>query len=179
MLVPDLFNKSVMDFVLPNKRNQYLKIFRINSLLVVVGVVILNLFISISFAAIVRNVLKDDPIKNSIDFASVKEEFLVSVVGAPVLETFIYQYLLIEICLYVSKKIAKKENKTFSILVSSCFFSFAHSYNIYYMIATFLGGMSLNALYVYFRIKGKFPFIYVVLAHALYNLAVFGLKRLG
>lgn len=103
------------------------------------------------------------------DGTSHVEIFLLSVLIGPIVETFLFQYLIIEI-LYALKKIKLEV----IIFVSALAFSLIHTYNFIYIIVTFISGLIYASYYLYLKkFKRKFPFIQVWALHTLYNLTVF------
>ena len=102
------------------------------------------------------------------NFSSAKL-FTITVIIAPLIETFIFQYLIIEF-LFRFKKI--KIN--IIILVSALAFGFAHNYNFFYVLIICISGFIYASYYLYLKIKGiKFPFLYICSLHALSNFLVF------
>ena len=97
------------------------------------------------------------------------EIFILSVIAGPLLETFLFQYLIIEI-LYKFKKI----NVRGILIISALAFSLIHNYNFIYILVTFVSGLIYASYYLYLKIKKKkFPFLYVLALHSLYNFSVF------
>ncbi|MFK7748785.1 MAG: CPBP family glutamic-type intramembrane protease [Kordia sp.] len=100
---------------------------------------------------------------------SLTEIFILSVIIGPLIETFLFQYLIIEI-LYFFKKI--KINTI--IIISSITFSLIHYYNLIYILVTFLSGIIYASYYLYLKVeKQKSPFLYIWFLHSLYNFSVF------
>ncbi|MBZ9627138.1 CPBP family intramembrane metalloprotease [Psychroflexus sp. CAK1W] len=100
---------------------------------------------------------------------SLIEIFLLSVLIGPLVETFLFQYLIIEI-LYAFKKIKLEV----ILIVSALAFSLIHTYNFIYIIVTFTSGLIYASYYLYLKkFKRRFPFIQVWALHTLYNLIVF------
>lgn len=135
---------------------------------VAVGTLILKLMLSLVFA----NFLFSD-YSNGYPFESPKEEFFITVVIAPLIETILFQYLIID-------SILRKRSDAF-LLASFCSaicFGLAHHYSAPYMLLTFLGGFLLAILYLTAKLKGKSPFLVICLTHALYNLIGFTLNHL-
>lgn len=100
---------------------------------------------------------------------SLTEIFILSVIVGPLIETFLFQYIVIEL-LYSLKKI--KTN--FIVIISALVFSLIHNYNLIYIIVTFIAGLIYALYYVYLKkTKKKYPFMYIWMLHTLYNLTVF------
>lgn len=104
-----------------------------------------------------------------IEELSLIQIFIIIVIIAPLIETFIFQYLIIEF-LFRFKKI--KIN--IIILVSALAFGSAHYYDLIYVLVTCVGGFIYASYYLYLKIKGiKFPFLYICSLHALWNFLLF------
>lgn len=73
--------------------------------------------------------------------------FFLLVVVAPVVETFIFQYGIIELCLLVRSKY----NKQIALFVSALLFGLSHSYNIIYIVFATIMGAALAFYYLCFR----------------------------
>lgn len=97
------------------------------------------------------------------------EIFILSVIIGPIIESFLFQYLIIEI-LYIFK-IIKVE---IILIISALAFSLSHYYNFIYILITFISGLIYASYYIYLKIeKKKFPFLYILALHSLYNFTVF------
>ena len=100
---------------------------------------------------------------------SLAETFTITVIIGPLIETFIFQYLIIEF-LFRFKKI----KLNIIILVSALTFGFTHYYNLIYVLVICVGGFIYASYYLYLKIKSiKSPFIYIFSLHALWNFLVF------
>ena len=100
---------------------------------------------------------------------SLAEIFTITVIIAPLVETFIFQYLIIEF-LFRFKKI----KLNIIILVSSLAFGLLHDYNFIYVLVMCVVGFIYASYYLYLKIKViKFPFLYICSLHALSNFLVF------
>ena len=100
---------------------------------------------------------------------SLTEIFVLSVIIGPLMETFLFQYLIIEILSFFNRI---KVNTI--IIISSLAFSLIHYYNFIYIIVTFLSGTIYASYYLYLKIeKKRFQFLYIWVLHSLYNFSVF------
>lgn len=99
---------------------------------------------------------------------SLTEIFLLTVVVAPLVETFIFQFLIIEL-------LSKLKIKTGLILsVSTLLFSLSHNYNVIYIIAMVFPGLLYASFYLYLKKeRSKFPFLIISSLHAISNLVAF------
>ena len=97
------------------------------------------------------------------------EIFILSVIFGPLIETFIFQYLIIELFYYF-----KKHTPNIIIITSALIFSLVHNYNFIYIFVAFIAGLIYASYYLYLKAtKKKYPFIYIWMLHTLYNLTVF------
>ena len=100
---------------------------------------------------------------------SLAEIFTITVIIAPLIETFIFQYLIIEF-LFRFKKI----KLNIIILVSALAFGLVHDYNFIYVLVMCITGFIFASYYLYLKIKDvKFPFLYTSSLHALSNFIAF------
>ncbi|MGU9538443.1 CPBP family glutamic-type intramembrane protease [Clostridium tepidum] len=97
-------------------------------------------------------------------------EFLVAVIIAPLLETFIFQYGIIKI----SKKINfLKNNNLIIILISSLLFGLQHFYSLSYIVNTTFLGIFLAYAFVVYERKKVSPYWVVCTIHGLKNFISF------
>lgn len=112
-------------------------------------------------------------IDNYGELPSLREEsavyrFFIVVIAGPIIETFIYQYLIFKLYFYLFNKTSS--NIVVSILVSSVLFSLSHNYNYFAIVSTFLSGLVLG--YTYFFANNRYipPFWCVTIIHSIHNL---------
>ena len=99
---------------------------------------------------------------------SLFEVFLISVIFGPLIETFIYQFLIIEI---LSKF---KVNTNIIIGISTIIFALSHNYNIIYILVIIFPGVLYASYYIYLKVEKKHsPFLMIFVLHALSNLVAF------
>lgn len=101
-------------------------------------------------------------------------EFILVVVIAPLVETFLVQYLPIAILIKYTKA-----PSLLIIIISAACFSLLHTYSLAYVTYTFLSGLMLAFAFVVFYIKKNsflFAFLMVCLVHAVFNAGLFSLK---
>ena len=130
-----------------------------------------NLLFS-SIASFTSNLLTGNPLNNGVKgFLNCKEEFILVVIVAPILETLIFQYLIINFFLTKTKSF-------YACVISSLIFALQHMYNLFYFVLTLFVGLIFAYLYVIGK-KRNYGFILVAVAHSLYNLIVFILKTIS
>ncbi|NTD96334.1 CPBP family intramembrane metalloprotease [Agrobacterium tumefaciens] len=92
------------------------------------------------------------------------EEFLIVIIIAPIIETLIFQYLLIETMLGL------KLHPWLCIIVSGSLFGTSHWFNWAYILA--LSGVGFMPGYYYLALKKQYflnKLVFVILIHALSN----------
>lgn len=96
---------------------------------------------------------------------SFKFLFFLTIIAAPLIETFFYQLLPYYILKYFKiRKVALR------ILIPSIMFGASHYYNLQYVIVATIMGSILNYFYLYSVAHRKNAFLWVVILHSLYNL---------
>ncbi|WP_373464069.1 CPBP family glutamic-type intramembrane protease [Flavobacterium nitrogenifigens] len=129
-----------------------------------------SLLITIIFKSDLNNKVVNE-ISNS-DFV-----FVLSVVFAPIIETFIFFKLTLMGLDYFKKNEFVGRYKVYLfVLISSLLFSVNHCYNVSYLISAFISGVLYSLIYYKSFIKKNYPFIGTVIIHSLYNLFVFCYK---
>ncbi len=106
---------------------------------------------------------------NSPSFFSLTQEIFLTVIVAPLLETFIFQFLFYYIIKIFYKFLGHYFNFIY-IIISATLFGLSHKYSIYYQIGTFFFGLIFSYSFIFFKTKFNSPFISVCIVHSLYNL---------
>lgn len=94
------------------------------------------------------------------------QQLLLLVVLAPLLETLIFQYAIIDFVL------TRFKSPPAAMLTSAIAFGLTHVYSPQYILATFFSGLLFAFLYLVFRFKNQQPVLFVLILHAGYNLFV-------
>ena len=81
--------------------------------------------------------------------------FFLTVVFSPIVETLIFQFIVIEVVLYVFNKFKWKNSILISICISGVAFGLSHSYNIYYIIVHY-PSMVCVFDFIFFKKVNKF-----------------------
>lgn len=102
---------------------------------------------------------------------TIYEKIGLGVIVVPIIETLLFQSLIISVICYLIKR--PKYNLYASIFISATAFSLSHSYNIYYIIMTFLTGTTLAFAYYIARYRKFNATITIILIHAIWNLFSF------
>jgi uncharacterized protein len=112
-----------------------------------------------------------------VEFSSNIEAFVMPVLIAPLLETFLFQFLII----YQTYESYKGKNvKLLAISISAVLFGLSHFYSIHYVAFGIIAGYFLSYVFCYFREKTNYPsvILYVTIIHLISNLLVFIIKLL-
>ena len=103
------------------------------------------------------------------DHYSVKEKIILFVIAGPIIETFLFQYAVIEISR--SKKIALK----YCCLLSAFVFALSHLYNFFYFLYAFVAGLMFAYLYSVGKNSNN-AIVLTLITHIIYNGIVFIMK---
>lgn len=138
---------------------------KLNRVRLVLLFIVINALNSLSFSALAYFVTGDGLINYSIDSMSAANQFLIAVIGAPIIETLIFQYALIE-------SIRQKIQPIFTCFFSALAFALVHFYSICYFLFALVSGLIFA--YLYFLEKSVWKsFLLVLTAHTLYNLLIY------
>ena len=130
------------------------------ALFIIVSILNSLLFSLLSYL-ITGNGLRND----AMDNMDTKDQFFIAVLVAPIIETLIFQYALIE-------SIRQKIKPSYACLLSAFAFALVHFYSVYYFLFALIGGLTFA--YMYYLEKSVIKSILVVLtAHILYNLLIY------
>lgn len=102
----------------------------------------------------------EGPFKNT---SSISYKFIVAIILAPIMETFVFQYLV-----FVSLK--NKIKPIFIIIISALLFGLSHYYDFFYILNTIYIGLILALAYYNWNGKRINKFWMVVSIHSLHNL---------
>ena len=130
---------------------------------------LLLLDVSVNFSlSTIIGYLNSDLLTSFDAETSLGEIFFYSVLIGPLFETFVFQYLIINILL--------KYNVRYVIilLISSMCFALDHSYNLVYVAFAFISGLFYASYYMYLKsINYKKAFLNIWCIHLLYNFLAF------
>ncbi len=130
--------------------------------------VVAKLIVAYLFSLLVLEYSGKSITSGFLEFRTETEHFIASVLLAPVLETYFFQYLFFQ---YLSRYF-----KNFVIVFISAFvFSLYHFYNSWYIGYAFVSGLLLSASYCYR--PNAYPFLITFLIHSIYNFSAFLLSR--
>lgn len=112
--------------------------------------------------------LPEPDMTGSFSTESIVLDFLIVVIVVPLLETLLFQSLIIEIICKIIKR--PRKNMYFAVIASSLAFAFNHTYSLSYFIITLGAGIILALVYYIGRYRKEGPIILVFILHAMYNL---------
>ena len=150
------------------KTDEFLK--NLSTLKFIITITFCTFLVSLAFGCLVS--ILNVPISDTdvISNSSFIEQFIVTVIIAPLIETLINQYAIIKIL----RKLNILENRNLIIiLISAILFGLGHTYNLQYVIHTFFIGILLAYSFVIYEKKESSPFWTVCAIHSLRNLTIF------
>lgn len=100
-----------------------------------------------------------------------KEDILYALLVGPIFESIIFQVLIVEAFMAVSKFLTRRRFPLIAAIISAVLFSLAHAYGWCYIIGVSVGAMCLSLNYLIFRHRKTigFGFLMTALLHALFN----------
>jgi len=127
---------------------------------------LINLTISLLISYINIDYLEIDYLENKgLPFI-----FIITVLIAPVVETLIFQYGVIELFF----KLKNKNKVLFAALASAILFSLSHYYNLLYILGAFILGLGFAFFYIIAKSRKDInPFWFLASIHSLLNLVAF------
>lgn len=131
-------------------------------------IVVLNFFNNYMFSVV--SDFFDIPLSKGFkDHYTFKEKIVLFVIVAPLIETLLFQYLVIEICKTIKMRLR------YCCFISAIIFASFHLYNVFYFLYTFAGGLLFAFLYLRGK-NQKNAILLPLVAHTLYNGIVFIIK---
>jgi len=100
---------------------------------------------------------------------SIVLDLLIAVIVAPLIETLLFQSLIIEIVCKIIKR--PRRNIFVAVMISSLAFALNHTYSLSYFIFTFFVGVIFALAYYLGRYRKESAIILVFLIHSIYNLS--------
>lgn len=112
--------------------------------------------------------LPEPELTDSMATNSIVLNLIIAVLLAPIIETTIFQALIIEIVFKFIKR--PRLNIWIAILASSTAFALNHTYSFWYIFITFIAGVILALAYYLGKYRKEGAFILVFIIHSMYNL---------
>lgn len=113
--------------------------------------------------------LPEPDMKGSLVADNVVIDLLIAVIVVPLIETLLFQGLIIEIVCKIIKR--PRKNICIAVMASSLAFALNHTYSIGYFIITLLAGIILALAYYLGRNRKEGGIILVFIIHSIYNLS--------
>ncbi len=155
----------MMQIIKSKSQKVHLFLTRQNKIYLIVLFVFINVLNSLLFSALAYFVMGDVLKNTNIDKMGAVNQFLIAVIAAPIFETLIFQYGLIE-------TIREKTRPLYACFSSAFAFALVHFYSIYYFLFAFVSGLIFA--YLYYLEKSVIKGVLLVLtAHTLYNLLIY------
>lgn len=130
---------------------------------------ILVFFFPSALLGAITTFLPEPDMTGSFVTDSIVLDLLIAVIVAPLLETLLFQSLIIEIICKIIKR--PRRNIYIAVMVSSLAFALNHTYSLGYVIMTFFWGIIFALAYYLGRYRKEGPIILVFLIHSIYNLS--------
>ncbi len=142
---------------------------KINRFKLVFFAVVLNFLFSLIFSYVSDVIFEKKLLYGFKNLGSLYNEFILVILIAPLFETLLFQYGIIEI-------VRKKFTPLVCCSISALIFALMHTYNLFYFFFAFLGGL----LFAYLYFIGKSiinGFLLAFSVHLIYNCIVFLIKN--
>ncbi|KAF2343002.1 CPBP family intramembrane glutamic endopeptidase [Flavobacterium tistrianum] len=128
-------------------------------------IILLN-FLNNYLFSVISNLFDISLNKGFNDHYTIKEKIVLFVIAAPLIETLLFQYAVIEI--FKSIKVKLK----YCCFLSAFIFGSFHLYNIFYFLYAFVGGLLFAFLYLRGK-NQKNAILLPLVTHIIYNGLVF------
>jgi len=153
----------------------YDKLSRINNFKLILVMCLIKVSVSFALQLISKSYFQNqDYINTSLEGMGTGVIFLIVVILGPLIETLLFQFLLIELVILLFKSIKIRGGQFIGVLVSSFLFAAAHPYSFIYLLSAFLSGVIYGFFYIISKNrKGLNGFLVVYIVHSFYNLIVF------
>jgi len=150
------------------------KIYRFLLRIHVVFFVLIGLLIDFAMNMIVEYFIPvdDSAVVTFLSDVGIMGGLLYGVIFLPIIETAIFQALIIVISRYLLSKINVR-HYIFPVLISASVFGLSHCYNLAYVVAAFVAGCIYAFFYILSGKREECPIIVIAIMHALHNLAAF------
>jgi len=143
---------------------KYLTSLRQMNVVLFIGLFVLIKFIPAYIFAKLTFLLTDEPITSGeLVFETVFQKFVMVAIFAPVVETYLCQYLFF-------RHLSKYMSSSKIVLLSALVFSLFHLYNVGYFFHALFAGVILS--FSYSCREKPHPFISTALIHSVYNVIV-------
>lgn len=129
---------------------------------------ILIFFIPSILLGAVTTLLPEPNMAGSLATDSAVLDLLIAVVVIPLIETLLFQSLIIEVICRLIKR--PRRNICIAVTVSSLAFALSHTYSVGYVVMSFLWGFIFAFAYYFGRYRKENAIMLVFVVHSTYNL---------
>jgi len=153
----------------------YEKLSEVSNFKLILGMCLIKVSFSFGLQWISKSYFQNqDFINTSLEGLEIGEIFLIVVILGPLIETFLFQFVLIELIILLFKSIKIRGGQVIAVLVSSFLFAATHPYSFIYLFSALISGLMYGIFYLISkRKKGLNGFSVVFIVHSFYNLIVF------
>lgn len=139
---------------------------------------IFKAFLSSAISLIAQYFLPKSSFNNaSLEGFESYELFLIVVVLAPLIETFLFQYLVIELILWAFSYLKIEYGEIVALIISTILFCITHNFSYFYLFNSFISGFIYSITYIIAKNKKDMnPFWTVFIIHSFSNLTTFVLN---
>lgn len=132
---------------------------------VLLGGVALTILYNLLTALIINDLLNLQLRTTGLDDLSFEEKFILVVFVGPIVETIIFQFLIMEVI-----AVFLPDRKLLALAGSTLLFALAHAYSGVYIFFAVVPGLMFGIIYLVFRNRDNYPVLMVFFVHALINL---------
>lgn len=153
----------------------YAKLSDLSNFKLILGMCLIKVSVSFGLQRIAQSYFQEENfINTSLEGLEIGEIFLIAVIISPLIETFLFQFLLIEFIILLFSFIKIRGGRLISVLVSSSLFAATHPYSFIYLFSALISGLMYGTFYLVAKSKkGLNGFSVVYIVHSFYNLIVF------
>lgn len=133
----------------------------LNNAVYIAAFVAIKLLITYLFSLVALEYLGKSILSDIPDLGTNTQRFITLVFLAPLVETYLFQYLFFE-------HLSRYLKNSVIIFLSAIAFGLGHTYNSAYILYAFFSGLLYSVCY-YYRLNSH-PYVIVFLIHSVYNL---------
>jgi len=138
-----------------------------------IHVILIGLAYSVLISNLICLIWGEDALTNVLLGRDIKLVFILGLIVAPIVETIVYQFMVIEAVKSITKHIIGSDYYlVFSGIISALIFSLVHNYSTLYVVYAFFFGLYLSFSYSYIANRYQSRFLAILcttLFHFLHN----------
>jgi len=120
-----------------------------------IHIVLIGLAYSIIISLIISWIGGEDALPNIMSGRNIIFALIVGLLMAPILETLVHQFIVIEAVKSITRRIVGSDYLVFSGIISALIFSLVHNYSTLYVVYAFFIGLYLSFSYIYIASRYK------------------------